>query len=70
MPALISGLRSSLTRLRSIQAGARPSKVDDRRHNMAVAERSTCRSEAACRATAHFAIVDYHIDDHSRQTMS
>jgi hypothetical protein len=45
------------------QAVARPSQVDDRRHKMAIAERSTSRAEAVRQAKAQLGISEHHIYD-------
>jgi hypothetical protein len=50
-------------RCTACQAVARPSEVDDRRHKIAIAERSTCRSEAISCVAAQLAIGEHHIYD-------
>lgn len=55
--------RPSPRRVGSIQAVARPSQVDDRRHKMAIVDRSTCRSAAVCRAADQLTITEHHIYD-------
>jgi hypothetical protein len=52
-----------LPRGRLLQAVARPSEVDDRRHKMATAESSTCRSETIVAGGGQVAIAEHHIYD-------